>query len=187
MTTALQYLLEVLLVDMVRLGEGEGKIFAKLPYRAYRAARGTTKRAGYMSALTAKDVRANGPYLTVRFKRDNLTEQMQLTQLMLLQVKEHLRARVSAMDELGIDDTERERMLMFAEAALEAPDVIKAAIKAALTQAAAADPEDDDGVVNEAALFLDALNQMEERQAMQQQEKGLPGMPSNFIRFGFDR
>lgn len=177
-TTSIQYLLEVILVDLVRLGDGEGKIFAKLPYRAYRGGRGTTKRAGYMSTLTAKDVRRNGPYLQIKFKRDNLTEQMQLTQLMLLQVKEHLRARVSAMDELGIDDTERERMLMFTESALEAPDVIKAAIKAALTQAAAAEPENEDGSINEAALMLDALNQMEERQAQQQAEKGLPGMPS---------
>lgn len=181
-TTSIQYLLEVILTDLVRLGADganlDGKIFTKLPYRAYRGGRGTTKRAGYMSTLTAKDVRRNGPYLQIKFKRDNLTEQMQLTQLMLLQVKEHLRARVSAMDELGIDDTERERMLMFTESALEAPDVIKAAIKAALTQAAAAEPENEDGSINEAALMLDALNQMEERQAQQAQEKGLAGMPS---------
>lgn len=181
---ALCYLLETLLVDVVRLGEGDGAIFRKLPYRQHRAARGgaaSLKKAGYMSVLTAKDVRRNGPYLDIKFKRDSLTEQMQLTQLMLLQVKEHLRARVSAMDELGIDDTERERLLMLAEAALEAPDVVKAAIKTALEVQAAEHALEDDGTVNEAALFLGALNEMEERQAMMgggPQEKGLPGMPS---------
>lgn len=176
--TSLQYLLEIILTDLVRLGDGEGRIFAKLPYRAYRGARGTTKRAGYMSTLTAKDVRRNGPYLTIKFKRDSLSEELQLTNLMLMQVKEHLRSRVSAMDELGIDDTERERMLMFTESALEAPDVVKAAIKAALKQSAAAEPENEDGSINEAALMLDAINEMEMRQQQQEQAKGMPGLPS---------
>lgn len=180
--TSIQYLLETLLVDFVRLGEGDGAIFKKVPYRITRAQRGTTRRGNYMATLSAKDVRRNGPYLQIKFKRDNLTEQMQLTQLMLLQVKEHLRARVSAMDELGIDDTERERLLMFTEAALEAPDVVKAAIKTALAAQAAEHEVESDGTVNESALFLAALEDMEQKQAMGGGpgggEKGLPGMPS---------
>lgn len=180
---SLEYLIETILTDFVRLGEGEGKIFQKVPYRTYKVKRGSTGKAGFMSALTAKDVRKNGPFVSVRFTDDNLTMQMQRTQLMLLQVKEHLRSRVSAMDELGIDDTERERLLMFTEAALEAPDVVKAAIKTALAAQAAEHDVEEDGTINEAALFLGALEDMEAKQAMGAggggpQEKGLPGMPS---------
>lgn len=180
---SLEYLIETILTDFVRLGEGEEKIFNKVPYRTYKVKRGSTGKAGYMSALTAKDVRKNGPFVSVRFTDDNLTMQMQLTQLMLLQVKEHLRSRVSAMDELGIDDTERERLLMFTEAALEAPDVVKAAIKTALAAQAAEHEVEPDGTVNEAALFLAALEDLEAKQAMGGggmggPEKGMPGMPS---------
>lgn len=177
------YLLETLLTDFVRLGEGDNPMWLKVPYRN-RSKRGSAQRAGgYMSVLTPKDVKKNGPYIEVKFRRDNLTEMMQMTQLAILQVKEHLRSRTGAMDMIGVDDTERERMLMFAEAALEAPDVVKAAIKTALQLQASEDIIDSEGNVSESALFLAAIEDMEAKQAMAGGplgggEGGTPGMPS---------
>jgi hypothetical protein len=167
-------LLEAILTDLVRLMDGDSPAWTKLPYKM---ARSRSKGGPYRTVLTAKDIKRAGPYVTITYKRLSMTERMQAAQLNMLLVKEHMKSRLSAMDELGIDDTERETARMFAEAALEDPSVIKAAIKASLVQQAA-DEETDERGLNMGAIFLHAFDEAQEREAQAGQRPPEPGMPS---------
>jgi hypothetical protein len=167
-------LLEAILTDLVRLMDGDSPAWTKLPYKM---ARSRSKGGPYRTVLTAKDIKRAGPYVTITYKRLSMTERMQAAQLNMLLVKEHMKSRLSAMDELGIDDTERETARMFAEAALEDPSVIKAAIKASLVQQAA-DEETDERGLNMGAIFLHAFDEAQAREAQAGQRPPEPGMPS---------
>jgi len=171
-------LLEAILTDFVRLteeGAGKKPTWTEIPYKMARSA---TKGGGFRTMLKGDDIKRAGPYVTITYKRLSMTERMQQAQLNLMLVKEHLKSRLSAMDELGIDDTQREMAQMFGEAALEEPSTIKAAIKASLEQQAAEEETDERGL-NMSRIFLDAFNAAEEKAAQAQAApKGLPGMPS---------
>lgn len=175
LTGAIEYLLEAMLTDLARLGEGDKKLFTKLPYRSYRAKRGTVARGGGMATLDAKAIRRNGPRVTVTYRRESLTEQMQIAQLNMMLVKEHMKSRLSAMDDLGIDDTERERAQMLAEAALEDPAVVKAAIKVALQKQIEGDENNELDV--DRAMY-DAYLEAREKEAQAEAAKGMRGLPS---------
>lgn len=167
-----QRVLEAILTDLVRLMDGDKPAWTKLPYKM---ARSRSKGGPFRTTLTAADIKRAGPYVTITYKRLSMTERMQMAQLNMLLVKEHMKSRLSAMDELGIDDTEREQARMFAEAALESPSVVKAAIRTALGQQAAEADQDAEGDINWAAVMYHAV---EEEMAREQQQPPEPGMPS---------
>lgn len=179
-TRQIALLLEVILTDLARLTDdkgkrkgGEGKTWKGLTYKVSRS----QQRGGaYRSILTAKEIKRAGPYVQVTYKRLSMTERMQMAQLNIMMVKEHLKSRLSAMDEMGVDDTERENARIFAEAALEDPSVIKAAIKVALEKQIVGDDGSDELDI-EAAMY-DAYLEARDKEAQAEAEKGLPGMPS---------
>lgn len=171
----LQLLLETIHADLVRLSEGDKPKWQKLPYKVSRS---QSKGGAYRTMISAKDIKRAGPFIDVTYKRLGMTERMQMAQLNMMLVKEHMKSRLSAMDELGIDDTERETARMFAEAALEDPSVVKAAIKVALLKQAYGETDGEDGELDVERAMLDAYLEAREKEAQAEAQKGMPGMPS---------
>lgn len=173
----LEFIVETILTDFARLGQGKDQLWTKLPYRVYQQ-RGKVKGGGFVAELTAKDILRVGPYVKVVFKRLGLTERMQLAQLHQLLVHDHFESRLAAMEEMGIEDTEREQARMLLEVALENPAVVKAAMLTALRREAAQEPQEgEDGDLMWARIFLDAVEEELAKEQLQQQPQQ-PGLPS---------
>ncbi|HEX6537536.1 MAG TPA: hypothetical protein VF041_23340 [Gemmatimonadaceae bacterium] len=117
----------------MKTGKGRKPLYKSLEYRSYRDA----ESRGSIGTVSAKDfetvrIDRTAPGIRVRWQRMSMVQRMQLSNLMVLLVKEKLKSRFQAMRETGVVDPRREEQLMLTEAAFMDDKFLKTLIGAAV-------------------------------------------------------
>jgi hypothetical protein len=105
-----------------------------VPVRQRSRKAGDDTKGASAIMLTAADLERVGCTVTVKFKRFSISERMQLGAMLKNMVDAKFMSRMTAMDELDVEDYERENARMLVEALYEDPDMVKSSIDAMLEE-----------------------------------------------------
>ncbi len=132
----LSYYLSLMLEGFYRKTKGTGRWLHSFPIRQFSrpADDQGDEQEKTLAVLLPQDIARCGPEITVKYKRYNLAERMQLGAMLKQMVDAKFMSRMSAMDELDVEDYERENARMLMEAMYEDPDMVKTSIDALMEE-----------------------------------------------------
>lgn len=148
--------------------DGERR-FTELEYRNFAEVEPGKRNLGVVTAKDFQAVRIDRHAPGIRVSLDAMTtiEKMQLAQLKVLLVKEHMQSRFNAMRELGTQDPAREEKIMLAESIFTDEKFIQMMNEKVL--------EED---YPEWYAVLEKINARVAAEGQQGSPPGIPGMPS---------